>query len=224
MKDRNNEELVFVGSWDWQTRVLHWVNALLVIALVLLILGAEGMEALGVDKTLRRPVKELHAYIGYFFIVTLSLRIVWGFIGNRYARFSDMLPFTREKAAALWQSVRWVLGGMRGEGPRAAGHDPLASLLYLALFIVLISQAITGLLLSGAEFEIFPGTLFSGTLGEEAAEVLEKVHEFGLFFFYFYIAAHLLGLVIHEVKQRTGLFSSMIHGRKCFPKSGSGSN
>jgi len=217
MKD--SEEMVLVSSWDWQTRVLHWVNALLVINLALLTLGVEGMEALGVEKAVRRPVKELHAYIGHIFIVTLMLRVLWGFIGNRHARFSDMMPFTGERFAALGRNIKWVFSGFRGEGPRTVGHDPLASLFYLALFIVLISQAVTGLLLSGAEFKIFPGVLFSGGLGEQGAEALEEVHELGLLFMYFYIAVHLLGLVIHELKERTGLFSSMIHGKKYFPKS-----
>jgi len=217
--NNRNEEMVLVSSWDWQTRALHWVNALLVITLVLLIVGLDGMASLGVEKAVRRPVKELHAYIGHIFIVTLALRIIWGFVGNRYARFSDMIPFTREKFMALGQDIKWVFSGFRGESARVAGHDPLASLLYLALFIVLISQAITGLLLSGAEFKMFPGVLLSGGLEKEAAEALEEVHEFGLFFLYFYMAAHISGLVLHEVKQRTGLFSSMIHGKKYFPKS-----
>src|SRR3972149_8227627 len=217
--NNRNEEMVLVSSWDWQTRVLHWVNALLVVTLVLLIVGLDSMASLGVEKAVRRPVKELHAYIGQIFIVTLTLRILWGFIGNRYARFSDMMPFTREKFMALGQNIKWVLSGFRGDVPRTVGHDSLASLLYLALFIVLISQAVTGLLLSGAEFKIFPGVLFSGGLGEQGAEALEEGHELGLLFMYFYIAVHLLGLVIHELKERTGLFSSMIHGKKYFPKS-----
>ncbi len=216
MKDR--EEVVLVPSWDWQTRVLHWVNALLVITLVLLIVGLDSMASLGVEKAVRRPVKELHAYVGHLFIFTLALRIIWGFIGNKYARFSDMIPSTREKIMNLGQDIKWVLSGFRGASPRSIGHDPLASLIYLALFVVLIIQAITGFLLSGAEFKIYPAVSFSGGIGEEGVEALEELHELGLYFIYFYIAVHILGLVIHEVKHRTGLFSSMIHGRKCMPK------
>lgn len=222
MDQNGGNERVMTDVWDWQTRVLHWVNALLVIALALLILGVEGMEKIGIEKALRRPVKELHSYLGHVFAVTLFLRIIWGFAGNRYARWPDMLPFGKEGRKAIGRNIRWYLSGFRGGAARVAGHDPLASLFYIALFIVLISQAVTGILLSGADFHTFPGTIFTGGMSEAAVEKLEhsleEVHEFGLPFILFFLAAHITGLVVHEVKEKTGLLSSMVHGKKYFKK------
>ena len=219
--DGTGEERVMVDVWDWETRALHWINALLIITLALLMVGNEVMEGLGVAKPLRRPVKELHAYLGYFFVATFSLRILWAFVGNRYARWGDILPCAREKWAAIVQTLRWYLGGFRGSPAPAKGHDPLASLFYIALFIVLASQAVTGLLLAGAEFDMFPGTIFTAGMAESAAEAfahgLEEVHEFGYFFIVIFLAAHLAGLVVHEIGEKKGLFSSMIHGRKYIP-------
>lgn len=222
MADEKGSEVRLTDAWDWQTRVLHWTNAILVLSLVLLMLVKSGMGAIGIDKALRRPVKELHAYIGLLFMITLSLRVIWGFIGNKYALWTDIFPVTKEQRAAIGQSLRWYLSGFKGSPARAVGHDPLASLVYIALFAVLISQAATGFILSGLEFKMFPATLLTGGLGEGAAEALagglEEVHEFGMLFMFFFIFAHLGGLVVHEVKERTGLFSSMIHGKKYFPK------
>lgn len=219
MEDR---ERVLVDSWDWPTRVLHWVNALLVISLIVLILGVEWMEELGIEKKLRRPVKEWHAWLGHIFMVTFALRLLWGFVGNRYARYSDILPLKASQWQAIGHNIKWYLSGFRGRAAKAIGHDPLASLFYIALFIVLISQVVTGVLLSGADFNTFPGTLFTGGLDEEALEELEhsleEVHEVGMLFILFFIAAHLVGLVVHEVKEKTSMFSSMINGKKCLPK------
>lgn len=217
-----NRERVLVDVWDWPTRVLHWVNALLVIALVVLILGVEWMEELGIEKQLRRPVKEWHAVLGHVFMVTLSLRIIWGFIGNKYARFTDIVPLTGSQWQGIGHNIKWYLSGFKGRAAKAIGHDPLAALFYTVLFIVLISQAITGMLLSGADFHTFPGTLFVSGMGEEAIEeleeVLEEFHEIGFLFILFFIAAHLVGLVAHEVKEKTGLFTSMINGKKYLSK------
>lgn len=217
-----NRERVLVDSWDWPTRVLHWVNALLVIALIVLILGLEWMAALGVEKPVRRPVKEWHAWVGHVFLITLFLRIVWGFIGNKYARFSDIVPLKGSQWQAIGHNIKWYLSGFKGRAAKAIGHDPLAAVFYTVLFIVLIGQVITGVLISGIELNTFPGTLFVGGMSEEALEglehSLEELHEAGFLFILFFIAAHLIGLVAHEVKEKTGLFTSMINGKKCLPK------
>lgn len=215
----DDRERVLVDVWDWPTRVLHWLNAIIVLTLIVLILGAEWMEELGVARELRRPVKEWHAYLGHVFLVTLALRIIWGFIGNKYARWSDILPLKSWQWQAIGHNIKWYLSGFKGRAAKAIGHDPLAALFYTVLFIVLISQAFTGILLSGAEFNTFPGTLFTGGMGEgaleELEEVLEELHEAGFLFIIFFIAAHLAGLIAHELKEKTGLLTSMVNGKKC---------
>jgi len=217
-----SDERVMVDVWDWQTRVLHWVNAILIITLVVLMLGKEGLEMLGAKKAVRGQINYIHAYVGYAFVCTFILRIIWGFIGNRYARFSDIIPFSSEKRSAIGRNIRWYLSWFSGTPARVVGHDPLASLFYMALFIVLILQALTGLALAGVELHLFPGSVVFGGLGETAAEAVEEfaeeVHEFGLWFVLFFFAAHMVGLVVHEIKERTGLFSSMIHGGKYLPR------
>lgn len=207
--------------WDWETRVLHWLNAILIITLMLLIIGKEGMEIIGVEKALRAPVKRLHAYVGSAFAVTFSLRVIWGFLGNAYSRWPDIIPYKKERWRAIGTNIRWYLSGFEGSPARVTGHDPLASLFYIALFLVLVSQTLTGLTLAGIEFKMFPGRLFVGGMSKNAADALEgtigEVHELGILFIAFFIIAHLTGLVIHELKEKNGLFSSMIHGKKYFP-------
>lgn len=211
-----------VDSWDWETRLLHWINMLLIVTLILLMIGKEGMEIIGIDKTLRAPVKKLHAYIGHVFAITFFLRVIWGFAGNRYARWSDIIPWRKEQRQAIGRNIRWYLSGFRTTPVNSVGHDPLASIFYAALFLALASQVITGMLLSGMEFKTFPGVLFVGGLSAASREALDgalgDVHEFGFWFIIFFICAHIAGLVAHEIKEKTGLFSSMIHGKKYFHK------
>ncbi|MBI5493211.1 MAG: cytochrome b/b6 domain-containing protein [Deltaproteobacteria bacterium] len=221
MRNQDNER-VLVDVWDWQTRALHWINAILVITLVLLILGKEGMEMIGIEKALRAPVKRAHAYLGYVFVLTFLLRVFWAFAGNAYARWSDIFPFSREKRQGLVQDIKWYLSGFRNHPAKVSGHDPLASIFYIALFIVLASQAATGLVLAGTEFKMLPGAAFLAGMSapdmEELSGTLEEVHEFGFYFILFFLGAHLFGMVVHEVKEKTGLLSSMVHGKKYFPK------
>lgn len=215
----NNQEFVAVNVWDWQTRVLHWTNATLVISLAILALGFEAFEELGMSEDY---LKEIHAYIGYVFVFTLSLRILWGFIGNEYARWLDIIPYKKERWQTIWDNVKWYLSGFKKRPPVVIGHNPLASIFYIALFLVLVSQALTGLVLSGIEFGLAPfGSLFSQydhDLKEAIEDISEEIHEFGLWFIIFFFFAHMTGLLVHTIFEKTGLFSSMLHGKKYFPK------
>lgn len=220
--ENSNQERVVVHVWGWEIRVLHWVNAFLILTLALLMLGKEGMEYLGVEKALREPINTIHVYFGYVFAVTFTLRIIAGFVGSHYARWHDIIPYRKEKWQAIAQNLRWYLTGFSGAPARVVGHDPLASLFYIALFIVLVLQILAGLTLAGTELHMLPGSLIFGGMGEHAletiGEVAEEVHEFGFWFIIFFIFAHLGGLIVHEIKEHTGLFSSMIHGKKYLPK------
>ncbi len=221
-KPDSKEELVAIEVWDWQTRTLHWLNAILIISLVVLILGAEAVEEFGLGEATEDWLESIHAQAGRIFAITLTLRIIWGFVGNRYARWSDMLPFTKEKRRAIAENMKWYLSGFRGKAPVHIGHNPLASLFYIALFTVLLVQALTGLLLAGMEFNMSPANLVTAGLGEEAIEELEEaieeIHEFGLWFVIFFFIAHMAGLIAHHLFDRGGLLGSMVHGKKYFKK------
>lgn len=184
------------------------------------------IESLGlpdeVSEMLMAMLKKNHTYFGYFLVVTYTLRLIWGVAGNKYARFSDMISFKREHWSAIAGNIKWYLSGFKGHPPVAIGHNPLASLFYLPLFVVLGTQVVSGIILAGLEYDIFPGTIIRGWYGLEGVDswgmAMEKTHVLGLYFILFFFFAHIVGLVVHEIGERCGLFSSMIHGRKYFEK------
>ncbi len=218
----NKEELVAIEVWDWQTRILHWLNAILITSLVIIILGAEGVEEFGLGEPMEDWLKAIHAQVGRIFVITFTLRIIWGFMGNRYARWADIFPFTEDKRRAIVENIEWFLSGFRTKAPVYVGHNPLASLFYIAIFAVLMVQALTGLLLAGIEFGMFPASLFTAGLDEHSLEELEEtikqIHELGLWFVIFFFVAHMTGLIAHHLFDRGGLLGSMIHGKKYFKK------
>lgn len=219
-------EYVAVSVWDVPTRVLHWLNALTIISLALFALTMWEVEslALGDEATekLVGLIRGIHTYAGYFLTVTFTLRVIWGVAGNRYARFSDMISLKKEHWSAISGNIKWYLSGFKGHPPVALGHNPLASLFYLPLFIVLGTQVVSGIILAGLEYDLFPGTFLRSAFGIEGADrwgvAAETVHIYGLYFILFFFCAHMAGLVVHEIGERRGLFSSMIHGRKYFQK------
>lgn len=214
--------MVAVKVWDWETRILHWINAALIIALMILALGNEALHDLGVQKSLRKEIWYYHVYVGYIFIFTFFLRLIWGFIGNRYARWTDINPFTREKLGYVVHKIKWYLGGFRGDLPKYLGHDPLGSLFYISVFIIILLTIVTGVILAGAELHLSPWQGFFSGFAHDTLEVIEEgaeeLHEFGFYFIVFFLFAHLGAIIVHELKERSGLLSSMVHGSKYFPK------
>lgn len=218
---------VAVEVWDAPTRILHWLNALTVMTLVVFALTMEeGLDLLALSDEAEEPLKDalklMHSYAGYFLAVTYTARVIWGFVGNKHARFIDMVPYKKEDWVAIAANIRWYLSGLRGHAPVSIGHNPLASLFYLPLFVVLGLQVVTGVILAGLEYSVFPGTVIQSIYGIEGVDTwgdaAEEVHEFGMYFILFYFCCHMGGLIVHELGEKSSMVSAMIHGRKYFPR------
>ena len=107
--------------WDRFVRLFHWS---LVSCVVLNQFVLEAGET---------P----HEWVGYTASALVLARIVWGFVGSRYARFSDFFP----TPARLAHHVRALA---RGEHPQYAGHNPLGAVMMLALMGLILSLGVTG--------------------------------------------------------------------------------
>ena len=64
------------------------VLTLIAVGLVIL-----NTKTLGIPSDGKIIFKSVHVYIGYVFVLNLMWRIVWGFIGSPYARWSEIIPF-----------------------------------------------------------------------------------------------------------------------------------
>ena len=79
-------ELKSYPVWDAGTRWFHWINALCVIALAVVGLVILNAKALDISNPGKVTLKTVHVWIGYVFALNFLWRIVWAFLGNRYAR------------------------------------------------------------------------------------------------------------------------------------------
>jgi len=74
-----NKSAEIVKVWDVPTRLFHWT---LVLSFTLAYFTAEF------------HIGFIHTLIGYFLCGLLIARLVWGFVGGRYARFSSFIFFS----------------------------------------------------------------------------------------------------------------------------------
>jgi len=183
---------VSIVVWDPLVRFFHWT---LVVSFTVAYLSGEG-EWLS-----------LHAWSGYIIGGLILIRLLWGMVGPRYARFSDFV-YTPATIQAYGRDL------LRGKARRYLGHNPLGGAMTVALLVMLTLATITGLLLYGATEAAGPLAGLMIDAGHWTVEALEEIHEFFSNLTVLLIALHIGGVLISSLVHHENLIRSMITGRK----------
>jgi len=207
-----------IRVWDPVVRIFHWS---LVASFTIAWLTGEEES---------RP----HVLAGYAVIGLVLIRVVWGFIGTKYARFRDfvyppstVLAYAREMLA--------------GKSKRYLGHNPLGGMMVIALLLSLLAASVTGLVLQGAEEGAGPfaaitvstsvtaPTVISRAVADEvededdkennggngeADETWKELHEFFANLSLLLVVLHIAGVMVGSLAHRENLVRAMLTGRK----------
>lgn len=166
-----------VKVWDLPVRCGHW---LLVTSVALAWLT-------------RHSRGEWHEYLGYLALAVVLFRLVWGFIGTRYARFSH---FVRKPACTLDYARTMFAGTAR----RYLGHNPLAGWMTFALLTMVFLVCATGWLYTTDDFW--------------GVEWVEELHEGLTNILLGLVVLHVIGAISTSRHTRENLVAAMIHGKK----------
>jgi len=167
--------------WDPLVRLLHW--------------GLVAGVVLGWTTTEWNV--DWHQPSGWAALAIVGVRIVWGAVGPRHARFAS---FVRGPGATM-HYARQAIGG---DAPRHVGHNPLGGAMVIALFACIVGLALTGWLYTTDRF-----------FGDEVAEI---VHETLAWTLVALAALHVLGVLFANRHQRENLIAAMLDGRKRAPR------
>jgi cytochrome b len=165
-----------IRVWDPLVRVLHWTLAATV-------LGAYFIE---------RP-RDLHEALGYLALGAVALRLVWGVIGTRHARFADFVP----SPGRLLGHLRDMLGGREH---RHVGHNPVGAVMILALLSLVALTGITGWMM--------------GTDALFGEDWIEDLHEAAATATLALVPLHVAGVLWSGLRHHENLVRAMITGDK----------
>jgi cytochrome b len=215
------ENKQFIKVWDIAIRVFHWT---LVGCYALAFISSEN-------------IPKLHVFFGYSVLFLVLFRILYGFVGSKYARFSDFLYRPT-------QITDYLKGLLIGRPKHYIGHNPAGGFMIVILLLSLLSLTLTGLKAYGvkghgplAKHEIsFMSKAFADsddkhdhnehdsrkqlspknhrTEKNERDEFWEEVHETIAHLTLFLISIHILGVLVSSLVHRENLIKAMITGRK----------
>lgn len=128
----------------------------------------------------------LHMYVGLIFTGFLTLRLLWGFVGPREARFSTWVPYTRERRAAVGADLRTLF---RFRMPEPVTHRGLNALVQSLGLLLFTWQGASGTLMS---MLIVPGQRVTGWLHD-----VKELHQAASVWIPTYLVLHVGAAMLH---------------------------
>lgn len=179
-----------VRIWDLPTRLFHWVlTALVVFSFTTGKLGGDWVE--------------WHFKSGYAIFALLLFRLLWGFAGSQYVRFTNFRP----SPARAWRVMR---SKEAAATPANAGHSEIGALSVYALLLVLLLQAVTGLFSNDGTFNEGPWVRW---VSEATSNRLSALHYYNHWLMVALVAVHVAAIAFYLMR-RQDLITPMLTGDK----------
>lgn len=189
--------------WDRVVRISHWGIAAVVFG----------------NEVVTRGGSSAHVWIGWIGLGLMALRLVWGFVGPREARFAAFPPSPKRALAHL----KDLLAG----APKAHGsHNPAGALMVYALWAALAVLIGTGIYMSGpsplavtnqeavVNSNDWSGLVSDGIGADERSggHLVKSVHEAMANLVLLLVSVHVAGVVIEGLAMRRNLVRPMLFG------------
>ena len=166
-----------IPVWDIVVRVFHWS----------LVIGFAAAWLTSED------IAWLHELIGYVVLGLIAVRFIWGFIGTKYARFSNFIKSPRTVYAYLDDMTK-------EKEQRYIGHNPAGGAMIIALLLGVLVTGVTGWM--------------STTDAYWGIRWVEIVHELSAFGVVALVAGHVIGVIYASKRHGENLAKAMVTGKK----------
>ena len=208
-----------VYVWELPVRASHWIIfiSVAVLAVTGFYIGHPFLIVSGRarDHFVMGWMKVIHFYTAIVFVLALLERFVWMFVGNRYARWNQFIPTTSTRFRDFVRTLRFYLF-LREHPPAAVGHNPLAGVTYVVVFVLYFIMMVTGLALYSGNAAIgSPGRALHFLIpllgGLQAARWL---HHVGMWLLFGFIVHHIYSAVMYSMVERNATTESIFTGYK----------
>jgi cytochrome b len=187
-EDRSRE----VRIWDPLVRYGHWVLA---VAFLVAYLTEDDLLT-------------IHVWAGYVVGIVILVRIVWGLIGTKHARFGDFLYSPRESLAYFFDTLR-------GRARRYLGHSPTGAPMVFALLVSLALTTGSGLVVYAYDKHAGPlAGMVAADVSESVEDFWEETHEVLANLTLLLVVLHIAGVGLASFSHKENLVRAMVTGKK----------
>jgi len=180
-----------VSVWDPLVRIFHWV-----------LVGAFFIAYITEEDFLT-----IHSWAGYTVLGLLIVRIIWGVIGTKHARFKDFV-FSPQ------QIIQFLKDTLFLRAKRYLGHNPAGGAMVILLILSLLITTFSGLIIFGIEEGQGPLASWLSGSSHFVGDIVEELHEFFANFTLFLVFVHVAGVLVESLIHRENLVKSMLNGKK----------
>jgi cytochrome b len=146
---------------------------------------------------------KLHEWAGYSALGLVSIRLIWGIIGSKNARFSHF-PLCPKKVFAYIKTLP------SKNVANYEGHNPLGSWSVIVMLIMVLVQGITGLF--ATDDILFYGPLYD-YISDDFASTLTNFHKTHFYWLISVIGIHIFAVFYYLIYKRKNLIKAMILGK-----------
>ena len=176
--------------WDLPTRVFHWTLVALVgVSFTTGLMGGFN-------------IMDYHTLSGYGILSLVIFRILWGMIGNYYARFTSFVKGPRA-------TIDYAKQLLANHQQPSTGHNPLGALSVLTMLAVLLIQAGSGLF---ANDDILLEGPLVHLVSDRTSGQLTSIHETVPWIIAGLVILHLSALAYHVIVRGENLLLPMLTG------------
>ena len=183
-----------VRVWDAPVRLFHWALALLFVFMI-------------VSGKMKGDWMVWHMRTGYAILALVLFRILWGFAGSTYARFSSFLAGPSAAVAFMKKAFA------RAPAPYAS-HNPLGGWMVIALLAALLFQVGTGLF---ANDDVLVEGPLASLVRKDLSDKLTSWHYWNVNLLLVLVAVHVVAVAYHAVVMKENLIGAMFTGVKRMP-------
>jgi cytochrome b len=188
---QTNNDSTDIRVWDLPTRVFHWL-------LVSSFAGAWLTNELG------PTYFTYHVWAGYFVVVLVSFRLLWGVLGTHHAKFANFIRHPKE-------SFRYAAHLVKRKPLSYAGHNPLGAWMVLLLLGLMLIQAATGLFTNDEIFNVGP---LYGYVSNDVSLWLTQLHKDLFNWILVAVGLHVAAVLLYVIFKKENLVKAMITGKK----------
>jgi Ni/Fe-hydrogenase 1 B-type cytochrome subunit len=162
-------------------------------------------------------IRYVHTATGWVFASAILLRIYLFFRGNEYARWTDFIPYRKEHLRDLKEIFFFYTFARVDYPEKGYGHNRLAALTYLVVYLLLLAMAVSGLALHGMAFSFGWQSWLAWPLAIVPAPRLRLFHHMGMWLIWGFVVHHVTSAVLADRERRGGLLGGIFSGYKFIP-------